>query len=162
MFEAVNAVTGDYHPGLLETPVRQCGRATRRLAQGEAVVASRFGPGVGGLDVALNRAAPSGASCLEERFNAGVALVTGPCGSFRAFVLQSGRDSARMPSRRARCSLETDRRNTVYRNSMRFSISSAVSTSAISIAPPMSSPIAASGGANKMPAWGTPAACRRR
>jgi hypothetical protein len=39
----------------------------------------------------------------------------------------------------------------VYRNSTRFTISSAVRTSAVSIAPPMSSPMATSGGANKMP-----------
>ena len=53
-------------------------------------------------------------------------------------------------------------RRVVYRNSARFNISSAVRTSAISIAPPMMSPMIASGGANKMPAWGTPAAWSRR
>src|SRR5690606_10959335 len=90
---------------LLEAPVRQCGRATRRLADGEAVSASRYGPEVAGLDVALHRAVASGASCLVERLDARISLIGWAVGPFAMGSVRS--DSRHTESLHGRVLLST-------------------------------------------------------
>src|SRR4051812_36737566 len=66
---------------LAETPVRQCGDATRCLAQREVVV-DRFGPELAGDDGALFDPLAAGASGLEERVNAGEPFIGWARGPF--------------------------------------------------------------------------------
>src|SRR4051812_554445 len=87
---------------LLEAPVRQCGWVPRRLTDGEAVAASRFGPEVAGLDVALHRAVASVASRLVERFNARVSLIGWALGPFPMGGVRS--DSRHTESLHGECS----------------------------------------------------------
>src|SRR5512138_3378816 len=82
--------------------MRQCGRAARRLEQCEAVVTSRVGPEVAGLDVALHRAVAPGASRIVECFHAGVALIGWPCGPFAMGGVRS--DSRHTKSLHGECS----------------------------------------------------------
>jgi hypothetical protein len=60
---------------LLEAPVREGGRATRRAAKGECVGCDGFGPECDGLDSAFFGAEATYARRIVERLNAGVPFI---------------------------------------------------------------------------------------
>ena len=65
-----------------ETPMRQRGGATRRLADDEVVGVDRLGPELAGLDGALLQATAPSASRLVERVDAGVPFIGWARGPF--------------------------------------------------------------------------------